>query len=95
MERKSNRDDAHGKIVSLTAEGKRLARRGWRVQSEVVTTMLGAMSRNELEQVADLMHRVRSALLPLRAVERRSPFFRDTIWDRSKVRRGTRNRRSS
>lgn len=65
IRRESNPDDARGKIVTLTAAGKRLAKRGWQVQAEVVTTMLGAMTSDELGQVADVMHRVRNALLPL------------------------------
>jgi DNA-binding MarR family transcriptional regulator len=65
IERENNPEDARGKIVTLTAAGKRLAKRGWRVQAEVVTTMLGAMTSKELEQVADVMQRVRNALLPL------------------------------
>lgn len=65
IRRESNPEDARGKIVTLTAAGKRLAKRGWRVQAEVVTTMLGAMTPAELDEVADVMHRVRDALLPL------------------------------
>jgi DNA-binding MarR family transcriptional regulator len=65
IERRGNPEDGRGKIVTLTREGKRLARRGWKVQSEVVTTMLGAMSPSEMKQVASVMRRVRTALLPL------------------------------
>lgn len=65
VERKSNPEDGRGKIVTLTPEGKRLARRGFRVQADVVTTMFEAMTPTELAEVADAMQRVRKALLPL------------------------------
>ena len=65
IERKANPEDGRGKIVRLTKEGRRLARRGWKVQAEVVATMLGTMSSSEMKQVASVMRRVRAALLPL------------------------------
>jgi len=65
IERTSNPGDGRGKIVTLTRAGRRLAKRGFRVQADVVTTMFEAMTPTELEEVADVMHRVRKALIPL------------------------------
>ncbi|MBT8452629.1 MAG: MarR family winged helix-turn-helix transcriptional regulator [Deltaproteobacteria bacterium] len=65
VERRENPEDGRGKVVTLTGAGKRLARRGWKVQAEVVTTMFESMTPRELEQVAQTMKRVRQALEPL------------------------------
>ena len=65
VERRENPEDGRGKVVTLTDTGKRLARRGWKVQAEVVTTMFESMTPREMEQVAQTMNRVRQALEPL------------------------------
>ena len=65
IERRANPEDGRGKVVTLTAAGKRLAKRGWKVQSEVVTKMAEALTPSELEEVARTMRRLRDALLPL------------------------------
>jgi DNA-binding MarR family transcriptional regulator len=65
IERKPNPEDGRGKLVTLTAAGKRMAKRGWKVQKEVVATMAEALSARELDEVAKTMRRLRVALSPL------------------------------
>ena len=65
IEREPNPEDGRGKLVTLTAAGKRLAKRGWKVQTEVVATMAEALSARELDEVAKTMRRLRIALQPL------------------------------
>lgn len=63
--RHENPSDARGKIVTLTPAGKRLAKRGWTVQSDVVSTMFEALTPGELQEIARTMNRLREALQPL------------------------------
>lgn len=65
IERKPNPSDGRGKVVTLTSSGKRLAKRGWKVQTEVVATMAEALTPRELDEVAQTMNRLRMALEPL------------------------------
>ena len=52
IERRANPEDGRGKVVNLTPAGKRLAKRGWKVQSAVVTRMAEALTATGAVDVA-------------------------------------------
>ena len=65
IKRQENPEDGRAKIVTLTPAGRRLAKAGWKAQTEVVTTMFEAIAPSEIKRVARAMERVREALRPL------------------------------
>lgn len=65
IERQENPEDGRAKLVTLTPEGRRLAKLGWKAQAEVIATMFEPFTPREIQQVARSMNRVREALAPL------------------------------
>ncbi len=62
VRRRTDRDDARNKRLSLTAKGRRIAKRSFALQAEVVEAMMGTMDDRELERSHDLMLRISRAL---------------------------------
>ena len=65
VHRELDEADARNKHLSLTDAGKNLVRQSFTRQNRIVDAMLSVMTDDELDQMADIMRRVSTALHPL------------------------------
>ncbi len=62
VQRTTNKEDARSKHLTLTAKGKRMAEKTFALQSELVNSMMGTMTDQQLEKSGQLFMRVGGVL---------------------------------
>ena len=62
IQRLRHQSDARVRLVSLTAEGRRLTQRAMKVHAEILSAMMKALSAEEVELVRNAMEKITVAL---------------------------------
>ena len=75
IQRTRHQSDARVRLVSLTAEGRRVTQRAMKAHAEIVSEMLKPLTVEEVEIVKAAMEKITTSLEPIIAEPKETPVF--------------------